>query len=553
MMQKRNLINRASTEALTIQPVDGLYNQPLFDCYAEDSILAFTLFGGYNKALDAIGFKNSDVYRYTRNFLTYVAPAGTAAGNPVTSDHADACAPGTSVEAGGCSYKLEGWGRMRKTSDTRDLTDIPIRYSAQTPTYDIAGNQIEDDLEWDMVRLTTVMLQDFQRRIINGNKAIAGQADGLLNLITYGYVDPVTGEECTSMDATVIDYNDNVFSSSEGATGVTFNGNAVADGYNFYDYVASWAMRIRQRINNSSLTGEATHIALIPSVHLNALVESWVCHVHCGGDLDQAMRSETVALLNGYKEQLYAGGSVTLTFNGIPVTFFPYDYGLLDVPEEGEPTTGTIIFLTTRVGNTKLIDIQVKDMRQVANLETGEEFITMDNGRFLSWNTVDHTCYRVNMEMQWRIDMPAPWAQMVIENVRADSIFGPLSTDPLSPYFTEQNLVKYPVANSSTFTTLTAPTAANQFHSVLLNTTLNVNAANGLLNGATGTPAPTATAVTSVATTAGGDITILSDGSFTYDPPSATFTGVDTYVFTVSNSQGSDTATLTIVVYEANA
>lgn len=553
MMQKKNLVKRTSSEALSIAPVDGLYNQPLFDLNADDSILAFTLWNGYNRALDAIGFTNSSVYSIQKNFLTYIAPAGTAAGSPVSSDHADACAPGTSVEAGGCSYKLEGWGRMRKTSDTRDLTDIPIRYSVMSPQYDIGGQMIEDDLEWDMIRLTTVMLQDFQRRIINGNKAVAGQSDGLLNLITYGYVDPVTGEECSSMDATVIDYGGNVFAPVNGATGVTFNGVAVADGYSFYHYVASWARRVRQRINNSSLSGDPYHIALIPDVHLNSLIEAWVCHVHCGGDLDQAMRSETVALLNQYKEQLYTGGAVTLTFNGIPVTFYPYDYGLLDDPVNGEPITGTIIFLTPRVGNTKLLEIQMKDMNQINRLETGEEYMVMDNGRFLSWNTVDHTCYRVNMEMQWRIDMPAPWAQMVITNVAADSIFGAISSDPLSPYFTETNLVKYPVATSATFTTHVAPVAANQFHSVLLNTTLTVNAANGLLVGATGTPAPTATVATTAATTAGGEITIAANGSFTYTPPSATFTGVDTYVFTVSNSLGSDTATLTIVVYAANA
>lgn len=81
-------------------------------------------------------------------------------------------------------------------------------------------------------------------------------------------------------------------------------------------------------------------------------------------------------------------------------------------------------------------------------------------------------------------------------------------------------------------------------------TTRNLNlsiAAPGLLaNDSTGVGTLTATAGT-YATTAGGSVTIASDGSFTYVPLAA-FTGVDTFTYTANNGSGSDTATATIRV-----
>jgi hypothetical protein len=560
MMQKRNskggnFIKRDSgTEALSIGPVDGLYNQPLFDLDSEDAIVSFTLLGGYNRALDAIGFVNSNVHLIKRNFLTYVAPAGTADGSPVSSAHADACAPGTGVESGGCSYLLEGWGRMRKSSDTRDITDLPIRYSSQRPIYDIGGNMIDDDYEWDVVRQTTVMLQDLQRFIINGNKSNAGEADGLLQLVTYGYTDPETGEACTSMDSTVIDYNGNSFAPENGATGVTFNGDAVTDGYAFYDYVASFLRLTRQRIAHSSLSGMPTHIGLIPTEHLNCLIDAWVCHTHCGGNKEWMMESEVQAMLNQLKNTLMAGQNVTLTFHGVPVVFFPYDYGLLSAgAEPGDPALATILILTPNVGNTPLVRIQVKDMSAVAATPpAGSEYMVSDNSRILSWKTLDHTCYRIHTELQWRVDMPGPWAQMKIIDVACDSIYGAKSGDPLSTFFFEGNLVSYPKASG--FVTQVAPVANNDFYTREVGaSSLVVAAGSGLLVNDTGTPAPAATAVTTVATTEGGTITITVDGGFTYVPPSATFEGVDTYVYTITNAAGSDTATVTIVTYDEAA
>ena len=101
---------------LTIAPTQGIYNQPLFDPYSDDAISSLVLFGGYNSALDAIGFRTSNIYRRHLNYLTYIAAAGAAADSATNSSVSDPCAPGNSTEWGRANYIIEGWGRMRRST-----------------------------------------------------------------------------------------------------------------------------------------------------------------------------------------------------------------------------------------------------------------------------------------------------------------------------------------------------------------------------------------------------------------------------------------------------
>lgn len=538
------IVQRAGAEDLTVAATQGLYNQPLFDLCADDALLAFSLTNSYNPALDVIGFETSNVHLIKRQMLTYIAASGAAAGSASVSDHSDPCAPGNGTEFGTCGYELEGWGRLRRSSDTRDITDVIIKYCEKEPILDIAGNKIDDDYEWDAVRLMTVMLQDFQRRFIDGNKTVAGQHDGLEQIITYGYTDPDTDEVCSTMDSTVIDYGENAMCPEGGAEGVTYNGDAVADGYDIYDFFASFLRRTRQRIAMSSLSGQATHIGLIPTEHLNCLIECWVCNTHCGGDQGQMMESEVQAVLNRLKSQLADDNSVVLSFHGVPIRFFMYDYALNSTGDLAD-----IYVLTPTVGNTPLLRIQVKDMNAVAShpAMAANEMRVTDNGRILTWTTVDHTCYRLHEEMQWRLFSPAPWAHMRIIDVSCVSIFGHISSDPLSPFYPESNLVAS--RRAINFTPYVAPQAVNDFYTRIVGAAdLAVAAGTGLLaNDVLGYPAATATVVTNAATVEGGQIDILATGAINYTPPSATFEGVDTYVYTISNAEGSDTATVTIV------
>ncbi len=93
------------------------------------------------------------------------------------------------------------------------------------------------------------------------------------------------------------------------------------------------------------------------------------------------------------------------------------------------------------------------------------------------------------------------------------------------------------------------PTAVDDNYSSLKGSTLNVPAP-GVLTNDTGGPTDV-TAIAGGATTAGGTVTLNTNGSFTYNPPTAVFTGADSFTYTANNAFGSDTATVNINVVDA--
>lgn len=89
----------------------------------------------------------------------------------------------------------------------------------------------------------------------------------------------------------------------------------------------------------------------------------------------------------------------------------------------------------------------------------------------------------------------------------------------------------------------TTPLAINDAYSVIGNVGITVPAANGLLlnDYDDDIPGLDVMAVSNVATTAGGIITIAADGGFSYNPPSG-FEGADTYQYTLIDGNDADGA-----------
>lgn len=421
--------------------IDGLYNQLLFDLCADDTLIGFTLFGSYNPALDQIGFVTENINNKVVNFLTWVAPDGTAIDEPTDGVQINPCTPGDSVESGTCQYNLSGWGRLRRSSGVRDTTDVITKFCQSQPIYTIAGTRIEDDYVWDLTRISSVMLQDFQRQFIIGNKSVAGQHDGLSRVVTYGYTD-ANGQRCTSMDGTVIDYAENAMCPSPDAPteDVTINGVAAPDGYQLLDYINAWLRKTAKRIRMSTLSGQYRHIGLIPTETLSCLIDCYVCFVTCGRDVSRMNEPDVRAEISRLKSDLNENRAITLNHQGINVTWYTWDYELVN-------STGfsDIYILTPTVGNTPLLRIETKDMSAVAShpsmARTAQDMRVSDGSRFLSWTTVDHTCYQIHSEIQHRIWCLAPWAQLRITNISCDPIYGHISEDPLSDYYPEQNKV----------------------------------------------------------------------------------------------------------------
>ncbi len=95
---------------------------------------------------------------------------------------------------------------------------------------------------------------------------------------------------------------------------------------------------------------------------------------------------------------------------------------------------------------------------------------------------------------------------------------------------------------------LTLPPVANDdAYAAAQDTALTVPAP-GVLANDTGTPAPTAVALSGGSTSRDGTVNLAANGGFSYTPP-AGFTGIDTFTYTATNGPGAtDTATVTITV-----
>ena len=102
--------------------------------------------------------------------------------------------------------------------------------------------------------------------------------------------------------------------------------------------------------------------------------------------------------------------------------------------------------------------------------------------------------------------------------------------------FTNTNVVVAPVCVDDAYTT-------NQ------DTTLTVNAANGVLSN--DTPNGGVVVAFDATSTANGTVNVNQTGAFTYTPANS-FTGTDTFTYTVANSAGQRTCTVTITVVAVN-
>ena len=83
---------------------------------------------------------------------------------------------------------------------------------------------------------------------------------------------------------------------------------------------------------------------------------------------------------------------------------------------------------------------------------------------------------------------------------------------------------------------------------LLTNDTLGTPTASIFGYGTTSNPTAQTTIGQPTATDQGGTVTVFANGSFTYDPPSATFTGLDQFAYRLQNTQGSDDANVTVAV-----
>ena len=423
MNKNVRLTNPGATE-----PLYSHTHAPLFDCCGNNDLMSLTV-AGTSPFLDWLGWQATDVYRLVREYLLFTRAKATAAGSGVATSGwlCDPCADPNGVETEYCELVVEDFARLRRMGPTRDRTKVALNYCENSPRYRIDGVQITNDLEYDMVRAVEVIIQDLAGLIIPGDADTCGQFDGLESLVREGY-------DCCTLDSILIDWND---SGMDESTGATWNGNAIPDDTSFVSLLQALVRRIRQRVRMvPSLAGRQFQpgdmVLVMPDSFIPCLLDAYTCWSVCdNGFFGNIWTSpEDRAFRNALNGGMFGAGHITI--EGIDIPIMPFDNGLIN-----GLTSFDAYLLTRGIGNRRWLYGQYNDLSKAAAApaDSQGEFQSTDGGKLLTWGVGDHTCTERIVEMQPRLVLEAPWAQVRISNITCDALGGPLSTDPWSEYF----------------------------------------------------------------------------------------------------------------------
>ena len=413
------LTNPGATE-----PLYSHTHAPLFDCCGDNDLMSLTV-AGASPFLDWIGWQGTDVYRLVREYLLFTRAKATAAGSGVASAGwlCDPCADPNSVETEFCELEVEGFARLRRMGPTRDITKVGLNYCETSPRYRIDGVQISDDLEYDMLRATEVLIQDLSGLIVTGDADTCGQFDGLESLVKTGY-------DCCTLDSILIDWNESGMAES---TGATWNGDPIPDDTSFINLLKALVRRIRQRVRmvpslggRNFVTGDI--ILVMPGSFIPCLLDAFTCYSVCNSGFFGSVWLNKEDRL--FRDSLNGGmfGAGEITIEGLVIPIMPFDYGLIN-----SGNTFDAYLLTRGIGNRRWLYGQYNNMNPVS--ARSPEYRATDGGRLLEWDVEDHTCVERVVEMQPRLVLEAPWAQVRISDISCDALGGPLSGDPWSEYF----------------------------------------------------------------------------------------------------------------------
>lgn len=428
--QRVNRIGHDLPDGVSQYPATIYGQSNLFSLCGDNDLMSLS-FDGNNRFLDWLGWNLTDVFLTERNFITWVRPEMDG-GNATPGYLADPCEAPNGVEWGTCTFRCEDFGRLRRAGPTRDITFSGVRYCESQPRYRVDGSMISNDREYDMRAATEVILQDLKRMVVGGSSLTGGQFDGLERLVKTGYVDP-KGRRCSTMDSIVIDWNNNPMS---GGSGITWNGNAIANTFNFVDVLLAAFRRIIQRIQMSPMLDSQPMnpgdiILAMPTFMTRCLLDFFTCWSVCpGGQYDEIalQKYEARQFRNDLMGGLFNAGRIYL--DGFEIPLMAYDWGLIK-----GGTSADIYLLTGSVGTIKTIQGELLDMRAVPRDYPDGQYNVTDGGRVLSWLEQERTCVRQVVEMRPRLCTFAPWAQIRFMDVQCVQPGGVLSPDPLDTSF----------------------------------------------------------------------------------------------------------------------
>jgi len=408
----------------------------LFDMCSDNDLMSLS-FEGSQPFMDWIGWERTNVCLIKKNFITWVRPALNISGNRSVGYVADPCGPSNGVRWGECDFTLEDFALIRRHGPVRDATKADLKLCEAQPRYRLDGTPITSDAEFDMRLTVEGIVQDLKLMLINGNHAVPGQFDGLQRLVATGYTDS-KGVRCRSMDSIVIDWNSNGMG---GGAGITINGAAMPAIYDFIDTLLGAFRRVRDRILMApQLAAQSMNVGdmvlVAPTFLLRCILDAYTCWSVCPGQQYNEANLNTYearTFRNGLNGGMFQAGRIFLDNFEIPL--IAYDWGMIN-----GPTRADVFLLTGNVGAVKTISGQYNDLTSTPVNYAEAGYSVTDGGRLLTWLERDKTCVYREVEMQPRLLLWAPWAQVRFQNVACHSPFGPLSNDPFeSSFFPESS------------------------------------------------------------------------------------------------------------------
>ena len=420
----------ALKDRMTISDLATIYGCcGLFDLCSDADLVSLSLQGA-DPFLDWIGWQSTLDCIVKKSFIGWTRPEYYQ-GSATSGYLSNPCADPNSVEFGTCDFTLEDFARLRREGPVRDVTYNAVKYCETQPRYRLDGTPIKDDREYDARVIAEVVLQDVRRMLVTGSGA-AGTFAGLETLVNTGY-NNADGSPCHLMDSMVIDWNGNGLN---GGAGITFNGAALAAGFNFIDVLLDVYRRMRTRVSWSpTLAAQQFNIGdvvlAMPTHMIRCLLDAFTCWSVCDGAQYNEVAIQSYEARQ-FRTQLNGGmfGSGRIFLDGFEIPLVAYDWELIK-----GPTLSDIYMLVGQVGSVKTLLGEYNDMRVVPRDFPEMDYFQTDGGRFLGWMDRDETCYTQTMEFRPRLLSWAPWTNARFQNVRCTTPTGPISPDPTETSF----------------------------------------------------------------------------------------------------------------------
>lgn len=414
--------------------VGNLGSAPLYGCSGifgicgPDEIIGLSMQD--DPLVEWLGFFPDTICEKFIKGWTYTDVAGTAAGSPVGNVYGDACDDPPTSEKGICEFFIGDFGTLRACGEAVRVADIGLRKCDKQPTYTIPIEgigpiRLDNDLDMETITGAQTVKHELSRLLITGDKQVAGQFDGLTNLVRTGYTS-IDGKRCKELDSWVVDWENDLM------TGLV-NGHG-----SIITKIRDMFRQIMWRVLQTGMgrPSEGDMVLVMPSWLAWQLLDEWAVWSF----VEQVNAQQVVyrdymdvrALRDKYAGGLYGGGYITIdNFN---LHIIMHDW--MPIDQAAPKFCSDIYLLTRRIGGRRVLQGQYVPVDMGANAVNalaGFSYFTSEavqGGRALRFLKYQNACVQPCILQRPRTYLETPWAQGVIQNVCVTPQFEPQTADP---------------------------------------------------------------------------------------------------------------------------